>query len=384
MKMMPDEKREPLRVLQLSSGSRNFGGVSSFLFQMYKEIDRTRIQFDFLAPEETTYGPVREEIRDMGGRIIEFHIGGSALIKKIRLYVRRRRFLLKHPYRIVHMNSGNFFFNLTASAAAKSAHVPVRIVHSHNAGDAGMPLLRRVLFRVLKRVLERQATLLAACSLKAARYMFTDAAVESGRIRIIRNGIDPDRFAPDAEVRRAMRKTLGIDGCLVIGHAGRFMKQKNHVFLLDIFREVHRRRPDAVLILLGDGELKEEIRELAARYGLMDSVRMPGQQRDMEKWYQAMDVFTLPSLHEGLPVSALEAQAAGLPLVLSDEITDEVRILDAVTFLPLSASPGMWADELIRAEGIRIADGPAKVKEAGYSVEQTAKEMERIYLSEEE
>ena len=374
------DTKEPLRVLQLNSGSRNFGGVSSFLFQVYRHIDREKIQFDFLAPEETTYGIVRDRINEMGGTIVELGIRGSAAVKKIRLYRQLTRYLKEHPYRIVHINSGNFFFNITACAAAKKAGVPVRIIHSHNAGDAGMPFYRKILFRLLKPALFRLGTHFAACSVKAAEYMFDENAAHDGRVKIINNGIETERFAYNPGARREVRDELGLGGRLAVGHVGRFMKQKNHEFLLVIFSEVIKKRPDAVLLLFGEGELMEQIRKKAGSMGLSESVRFLGQRPDMNRYYQAMDIFLLPSLHEGLPVSGIEAQASGLPVITSDAVTEELKILDQVRFLSLDAPPSKWADLAVSMAETERKDGSAEVAAAGYSIEETARELEEFYL----
>ena len=404
---------DALKVLVLNSGSGIFGGVSAYLYQVFRHLDREKISFDFLSPEKTTYGLVREEIRKMGGNIIELNIRGGALMKKLKLYAKLKKYLTEHPYRIVHINSGNFFFNLTCVFASKAAGVPVRIVHSHNAGNAGLPPARKFLFAALKGAAESAATDLAACSRKAAEYMFRENTVKSGRVHIFRNGIETERFRFDPEIRSQMRRELHLEKNFVVGHVGRFMEQKNHAFLLDIFAELLKIRPDSILLLLGEGELKSGMEEKARALGVSDRVVFAGQRPDMERIYQAMDVFVLPSLHEGLPVSGIEAQAAGLPAVFADTITPEVRILDSVRFLPLTEPPGRWAEEILAAGGpsgeagiasgasgyagfaaggsvpsaadnagectCRRAAAPDQVKAAGYDVSATVKELEKFY-----
>jgi len=369
----------PLRVLQVNSGSRNYGGVSSFLFNVYSHMNRDEIQFDFLSPEETTYGIHRDEISRMGGRIWELHIKGGIVGRKIRLFFRLRKFLQKHPYQVIHINSGNFFFNLTASLSARAACVPVRIIHSHNAGDAGMSAVKRAAFRLMKPIPEANGTHFAACGVKAAEYMFTEKLVKSGRVKIFRNGIDTERFAFRPAVRWEVRKELGLDSALVIGHVGRFMKQKNHGFLLEVFSAVLKEEPDAVLLLAGGGELLSEVQKKADEMGISGSVRFLGQRDDMNRIYQAMDVFVLPSLHEGLPVSGVEAQAAGLPVVFSDTITREAEVCGHVVFESLSSAPSVWAKDILTLSSYERKDGAALVSRAGYSVASVAEELEAYY-----
>ena len=232
---MDQNRKEPIRVLQINSGSRSFGGVSSFLYNVYTNIDREKLQFDFLSPEVTTYGIHREEIEKSGGRIYELGIKGNILTRKTGLYKRLRQFLAKHRYSIVHINSGNFFFNLFAVMAVRKAGVPCRIVHSHNAGDTNRSRIKKAAFEALKPQLEKNATLLLACSRKAASYMFTDQTVREGRVQIVKNGINAERFRFDPEIRKTVRQELGLQDKFVVGHVGRFYKQKNHVFLIRIF-----------------------------------------------------------------------------------------------------------------------------------------------------
>ena len=184
---MDQNRKEPIRVLQINSGSRSFGGVSSFLYNVYTNIDREQVQFDFLSPNVTTYGIHREEIEEMGGRIYELGIKGNILTRKTGLYKRLYEFLTQHAYSIVHINSGNFFFNLFAVMAVRKAGVPCRIVHSHNAGDTSRSRIKKAVFEALKPQLERNATTLLACSRKAAGYMFTDRTVREGKVQIVKN-----------------------------------------------------------------------------------------------------------------------------------------------------------------------------------------------------
>lgn len=370
---------ECLRVLQLNSGSQNFGGVSSFLYNIYKNIDHSKIQFDFLSPDVTTYGIHREEITREGGMIFEFNIKGNVLYKKIKLYQKLKKFLKEHPYQIVHINSGNFFFNLTAIMAVKSAGVPVRILHSHNAGNTDQSRIKKFLFKILKPFMEKRATVLFACSEKAAAYMFTKKAVDAGQVRVIPNGIDTRRFKRDEEVRSRLLKEWQLEGRFVAGHAGRFMKQKNHEFLIDIFKELHDQEPEAVLLLFGEGELLAQIREKVNRLGLESAVRFMGVINEIEQAYQVMDVFLLPSLHEGLPVTGVEVQAAGVPLLVSDNVTKELKVTDDVYFLSLDAGASAWADKALACRRTSFEDHTAQVMAAGYDVRDVAAWMQNFY-----
>ena len=364
---MDQNRKEPIRVLQINSGSRSFGGVSSFLYNVYTNIDREQVQFDFLSPNVTTYGIHREEIEEMGGRIYELGIKGNILTRKTGLYKRLYEFLTQHAYSVVHINSGNFFFNLFAVMAVRKAGVPCRIVHSHNAGDTNRSRIKKAAFEALKPQLEKNATLLLACSRKAASYMFTDQTVREGRVQIVKNGINAERFRFDPEIRKTVRQELGLQDKFVVGHVGRFYKQKNHVFLIRIFEKIHEKEPESVLLLFGKGDLETEVRGLVNELGMAPYVRFMGEVPDIERMYQAMDVFVMPSFHEGLPVSCVEIQAAGVPCVLSDAITEEIKIADSLQFLSLSDSPEIWAKAALSMKGHRDLNGYENVIRSGYA-----------------
>ena len=365
---MDQNRKEPIRVLQINSGSRSFGGVSSF-----------QVQFDFLSPNVTTYGIHREEIEEMGGRIYELGIKGNILTRKTGLYKRLYEFLTQHAYSIVHINSGNFFFNLFAVMAVRKAGVPCRIVHSHNAGDTSRSRIKKAVFEALKPQLERNATTLLACSRKAAGYMFTDRTVREGKVQIVKNGINTERFRFDPKIRDRVRQELGLADKFVVGHVGRFYKQKNHAFLIRIFEKVHEMEPESVLLLFGKGDLEAEIRGLAEQMGLSSCVRFMGEVQDIERMYQAMDVFVMPSFHEGLPVSCVEIQASGVPCVLSDTITEEIRIEDSMQFLSLSQSPEEWAEAVLSKKGCRDLDGCENVIRSGYAIRDVAEGLLKMY-----
>ena len=376
---MDQNRKEPIRVLQINSGSRSFGGVSSFLYNVYTNIDREQVQFDFLSPNVTTYGIHREEIEEMGGRIYELGIKGNILTRKTGLYKRLYEFLTQHAYSVVHINSGNFFFNLFAVMAVRKAGVPCRIVHSHNAGDTNRSRIKKAAFEALKPQLEKNATLLLACSRKAASYMFTDQTVREGRVQIVKNGINAERFRFDPEIRKTVRQELGMQDKFVVGHVGRFYKQKNHVFLIRIFEKIHEKEPESVLLLFGKGDLETEVRGLVNELGMAPYVRFMGEVPDIERMYQAMDVFVMPSFHEGLPVSCVEIQAAGVPCVLSDAITEEIKIADSLQFLSLSDSPEIWAKAALSMKGHRDLNGYENVIRSGYAIRDVADGMLKMY-----
>lgn len=371
--------QKPLRVLQINSGSKNFGGVSSFLYNIYTKIDRDVIQFDFLSPDQTTYEMHRQDIESMGGRIFAFGINGNMIQKKCRLYRRLKAFLKKEKYQIVHINSGNLFFTLFAGAAARSAGVTVRIIHSHNAGGTDN-IIKRVLFKIMKPLNEKNATHFMACSKVAAEYMFTQKTVKSGKVNVIPNGIDTEKFTFSPEVRAEMRRELGVQDKIVVGNVARFMKQKNHHFLIEVFEQVNKLNKNSILMLVGQGELMDEIKALVHEKNLDDRVMFLGQRNDVERLYQAMDVFVLTSFHEGFPVTGIEVQCCGLPFVLSSSITREIRLTENTQFVGLHRSPDEWAKAIIRLSTAKREDCSKIIEQKGYSGVYAAEKLKNIYL----
>lgn len=373
--------KKPLRVLQINSGSNNFGGVSSFLYNIYIHMDKSQIQFDFLSPEKTTYGIHRSEIEQMGGKIFELGITGNILTRKIKLYLKLKEFLKKNNYRIVHINSGNFFFNVFVSYAIKSAGVPVRIIHSHNAGDTSKSKLKKMAFNLLKPVLNRNATDLFACSMLAANYMFTEETVKSGKVKIIPNGIDTSKFAYNESVRNQVRSELGLNDKFIVGNVARFMPQKNHTFLIEVFEKVAEKNDKAVLLLIGQGELMNNIKALVAKKGLSEKVIFLGQRNDVDKLYQAMDAFVLTSFHEGFGIVTIEAQSSGLPCIVSDNIPEEANVTKTMLRLPLSCSSKKWADAILKSECKVRKNNSGIVSDAGYDVKSVSDMMKRFYIN---
>ena len=261
--------------------------------------------------------------------------------------------------------------------AARRAGVPVRIAHSHNTSSEGGPAAR-LFKRLAGSFVLPNASALLACSERAASWLFRGKAADS---RILKNGIDCSRFAFDADVRRNARAELELaESRLVVGHIGRFNRQKNHAYLLDVFAAIVRRRPDAVLLLCGDGALREEIARKAESLRLADHVRYLGVREDVHRLLQAMDVLVFPSFHEGLPVSLVEAQGAGLPCLVSDGVTREADLgLGLMRFMSLKRPPDEWADRAIEASAGRVATAKEQLRAQGYDARENAAWLESFY-----
>ena len=327
--------QEKIKVLLFVDRMR-VGGIQTLLVDLLAHWDPDQITCELLLLDDGQHYDLEDKVREMGIRV--YKLEGIWLRRPWDLVKYRRAvrafFKAHHDYQAVHMNSGpkNYYI----LKCARDYGVPVRIAHSHNTGFQTRSRLERAAGELFKIPLSRSANVCLACSDYAARWMFGARAVEQHRVTVLPNGISLDRFAFDPETRGRLRQQLGVSGKLVLGNVGRFTPQKNHGFLIDIFACVHRQRPDAVLLLAGIGETMEETRQKVRDLGLEDSVLFLGFRPDVTALTQAMDVFVMPSLYEGFPVTGVEAQAAGLPCVFSDTITRNVKILDQVYYVSLA------------------------------------------------
>lgn len=366
---------EPVRVLH-ETVVMDPGGIETLLMNVYRHIDRDKVRFDFMVhrPERGFY---EDEIEQLGGRVYRTPRFSPFPGAYRRYRDGVERILREHPeYQVLHAHAE---LNLWPLMIAKELGVPTRIAHSHNARPRFG--LKYCFFLYEKLRIKRYCTDRFMCSVPAGEWTFGGKAVADGRCVWIRNGIETEKFAFDETVRARKRRELGLGGRFAVGHVGRFMKQKNHAFLLEIFSEIQKRRPDSVLLLAGEGRLMDEIRRRAARLGLADRVMFLGNRGDVNELMQAMDVFLLPSLWEGLPLTGIEAQTAGLPVILSDVITDEVRVTDQVRMVSLKQPAGVWADRALAAcgDGGRT-DARQQVVDAGFDVRTTARWLQEFYL----
>lgn len=359
----------PIRVAQIV-GKMNGGGVEAVVMNYYRHIDRSKVQFDFLIDSDSSLVP-REEIESLGGRVFEIPPYQHVIEYQREL----QRLFREEGWKIVHSHINAL--SVFPLRAAKKAGVPVRIAHSHSTSGKG-EYAKNALKAVLKTQSNRYPTHRFACSKFAGEWLFGKAA----HFEVVYNAIDLDRFRFNVEARAEARADLGlVDNQFAIGHVGRFTAQKNHVFLIDVFTEVAKRRDDAVLLLVGTGEAGASVKALVDERGLTDRVKFLGQRSDVNRLYQAFDAFVLPSLYEGLCLVGVEAQVSGLPCLLSDAITREVDVTGECKFLSID-SPVVWADEIdsllqYSYEGrLSISSGQF----ADYNVELQGERLTRKYL----
>lgn len=328
-----------MRVAQVM-GKMIGGGIEAVVMNYYRHIDRDAVQFDFVVDEDSTLVPY-DEIRSLGGRVFLV----PPYQRQPRNSLELERLFRRESWRIVHshMNTLSVF----PLRAARRAGVPVRVAHSHSTWGRG-ELVRNAIKAVLRTQANRYPTHRMACGTYAGKWLF-------GRridFTVLNNAVDMERFTYSGKRRSEVRNELGIsDDAFVVGHAGRFVTQKNHEKLVDVFSEVRASCPVAVLVLAGEGPLASRIRERVHVEGLSESVRFLGQRRDAHALYSAFDCLCLPSLYEGLPVVSVEAQMAGLPLVMSNAVSSEACITSKCTVVPLEADAGTWAEVVLACRG---------------------------------
>lgn len=394
---MRDEKRRgadgPRRVLQVL-GRLDRGGAETMIMNLYRRMDREKVQFDFVlhTREQCDYSG---EVRELGGRVYSVPAFGPGTAGS---YAGAWRALLDgHPeYRLLHSHVRSTASIYLPIASRRGL---VTIVHSHNTSSGRG--IGSAVKSVLQLPLRYQADYLFACSEAAGEWLYGKKACHSPKFRLLKNAVDTGRFAFCQETREETRRKLGISpGQLVIGHAGRFEEQKNHSFLIKIFRKLKKENPSAVLLLSGGGALYGRIRQETADAGLSMAegrgasgadVRFLGVCGDMDRLYMGMDVFLFPSLFEGLPVTLIEAQASGLPVVMSDTITREADIASEggkslVTVCGLGEDPAAWAEKTVRAAAKspfrgRRGEAVRAVAESGYDIASTAAWLQDFYLS---
>ena len=356
---------EPKRILQVVTYMGR-GGIETMLMNYYRHMDRTKVQFDFLVHRDFK-ADFDDEIEAMGGRI--YHVPPMNPLK-ISYWKALVDFFRSHPYGIVHCHLN--YKSGVVLAAAKRAGVPVRVAHAHTAGmSAGFSRLARI---CMKPLIPVTATHYFACGRSAG-----DAIFGGKPYSLIANALDAEALSFSTQTRERMRRKLGVVNAFTLIHVGRFGSEKNHDFLLDVFAEVLKREPTAKLLLVGDGELRKAMEDKAAAFPI-GSVRFLGVRKDIPDLLQAGDAFVFPSVFEGLPVTMIEAQAAGMPCVMSDRVTDECIVTDLVKRMPID-DPKPWADAILSMKDTPRTDRLADIQKSGYDITAAADKLTRFYLN---
>ena len=355
-------------------GKMNSGGKKNLIMEYYRHIERDKLQFDFICDSDSEAIP-KEEIESLGGRVYIIppyqHIFSN--MKEM------KRIFEENGYPVVH--AWNSTMNLFPMYVAKRAKVPVRI--SESLSMAHEKDWKTVLKKMLKPMSKMFANKYMACGEDCGRFQFGDRLFDEGKVDVFKTVVNTGFNDYDPVLREKTREEYGWKDKIVIGHIGRFTYQKNSVRMIEIFAAIAAKEEKAVLCLIGDGELKDEMMSRIKELGIEDKVCYLGRREDIQQFYNAMDCFILPSLYEGLPVVGLEAESCGLPMFFSTEVTREANACELGHFISLEESNEVWADEILKS----IYDNMPKrrshaeeVKNAGFDSASEALRLQAYYF----
>lgn len=360
---------EPIRILHVVQ-RMEAGGTQAFLMNLYRNIDRNKVQFDFLVEykEKEFYD---DEILNLGGRI--YYTDFRKSLNVIKFKKEFSEILIKNPqYKIIHIHATAI--GKICTDVARKNKIPVIIAHTHNNG--AVKDWKYFPKKILRMLYRNGPTDFFACSNEAGKYTF-----KNKNFTVIHNAIDTKKFLYNEGLRNKKRKELKVEDKFVVGNVGRLHEQKNQKFLIDVFFELQKEKQNSVLIIIGTGPLKNELHTYVKKLGIEEKVRFLENRSDMNELYQAMDIFVLPSLFEGLGIVAIEAQAAGLPVIASTEVSKEAEVTENIKKLNLKDPIKYWVMEILN---FKVKDRTSvlnDIKKAGYDIEENAKIMEKYYLN---
>ncbi|MDY4985244.1 MAG: glycosyltransferase family 1 protein [Treponema sp.] len=348
------------------------GGVESVVMNYYRNIDRTKVQFDFFCDSDSTCIPY-EEIESLGGKVIII-----PPYQKIIDYRKALKLELKKGnYKIVHSHISTM--SIFPLQIAKKAGIPIRIAHCHSTTNK-KDFKKNILKHILRPFSKTFSTHYMCCSKLAGEWLFGKKTYKAGKVYLLNNAINCEKFSYDLNKRLKIRNELNIaNDCLVIGHIGRFVTQKNHKFLINIFSEIKKINKNSLLLLVGLGPLFEDIKNYVSEKNLENSVKFLNQRNDADYLYSAFDVFVLPSLYEGLPVVGVEAQCADLNCYFSDQMTEETKIIDKTRFLSLDSAI-CWANSILSFNFNSRCSRKLELKSANFDIKTEAIKLENYYL----
>ena len=366
-----------IRILQYI-GTLNIGGSQSFLMELYRNIDKSKFQFDFIVFDTDINEEMYNEIINLGGKIYtipKYNLLNHLLFKKW-----WNDFFRKHPeYKIIHghvRSTAAIYMKIAKKYGVKT------IIHSHSTSNGtGIKAIGR---KILQRNITKYADYFFYCSQISGEWLFGKEIVNSNKSFFIPNGIDMDKFNFSIKIRNEIRKKLNIrDNELLIGHVGRFTEPKNHKFIIEIFSEALKKDNRLKLILVGDGELKDKIEKYIDENKIKDKVILTGAVKNTYDYYNAMDLFFFPSLWEGLPVSVVEAQSNGLECLLSDSITEDVTLTNLITKCNLNSPKDKWVNKILSLINNKKRNGLSEIEKQKlemFNSKNVSKRTEKMYL----
>lgn len=367
------------KILELFGEPILNGGQESFAINLIQAMEKEKYIFDFLTPYEVKNLEYEKIVRLRGGRV--YTLGFEFQHDRIKIWSKLNEFLKINYYDVVHINSGSTLFLSIACFLAKKAGVKKVIVHSHCSGEKEN--IKHILVKLVSApIFKIYSDEICACSLDAARWKFPKKLIKK-KLVIVKNGINLEKFKYNISERNNMRNQLKIPNeAYVLGHVGRFTSEKNQKYIIKLFKKYLHINKDSYLILIGDGKERALLEQEVIRDDeLNDKVIFVGETQNVNKYLQAFDIFLFPSLYEGLGIVAIEAEAAGLPVVASDRVPQDIKISDKVFFLELSENQEKWL-EILENERKKIGSRKTQielVRDAGYSIEYTAQQMKCLF-----
>ncbi|PRR81764.1 glycosyltransferase family 1 protein [Clostridium vincentii] len=363
-----------IKVLQVV-GQLTIGGQEMMVMNFCRFITKEEIEFDFLVYGDKV-GEFEKEAKLMGGKVIHApslnEVGYREFKHRIKKIMEENG-----PYNAIHSHTS--FNSGFIMKVAKEKGIPIRITHSHTTKPGKKSTVVFKLYtNFMRRWIINNSTHLLACGNEAGNYLYSEDVFKKKGI-IIKNGINVKRFTPNSQVRDEMRKKFDVENKFVIGHVGRMSVEKNHIFLINIFKEIHKRDSNAVLILVGTGPLYDELKSKVIKLEIEKNVIFTGQRADIPEILQLMDIFVFPSIYEGLPVSVVEAQATGLPCIVSKNVTSEIKVTELVKFMDLKTAEKIWADVILEKRHFPRMDITEEIEKSGYGIQGICKQLENLY-----
>lgn len=364
-----NEMSEPIRILHMI-GSLNIGGSQAMILNLYRKVDKNRIQFDFIIdhPDHLYY---KDELESMGAKIYVFPSFNLRNVISIKHFW--NDFFKAHPeYKVLHSHVRSYA-SIYLPVAKKNGLIT--IIHSHSTSNGSG--VSSFVKSIMQYPLRYQADYFFACSLEAGKWLFGEKVVKTERFYVVRNAIDAKHYIYNREIHDLYRKQLHIPfDSIVYTHVGRFHAAKNHDFLIDLFKSLYAKNHNSFLVLVGDGDEKERIEDKVNTLGLQDRVLFIGATSNVNAYLQIADYFLFPSLWEGLGISAIEAQAAGLPCVCSDNIPVDVGVTDQCYFVPLNIED--WINVISSISSKRF-DAYETIVKSGYDIGTSVRWLEDFY-----
>ncbi len=363
---------EKIKVLHVMNGA-DLGGISSVVLNYYQHIERNKLRFD-LAIYNTDIGHNGKKIEELGSDIFYLPLKSKSIFRYV---IKMKKILTKGDYDVIHVHQN--YTSYVPLIIATFFSIKCRIAHAHTTEQ---PIkfkgkIKRLLSNVMTPIV---STRMLACTNDAGRAVFGQNILNNKKYQVLNNAIDIRKFKFNQNTRNRVRENLGLEDKMILGNVGNLGIEKNHQFLLKIMTELIKSKMDWHLLIIGTGELLDDLKQKAKILGIEDSIYFLGQRSDVSDLLQAMDLFVMPSSFEGFAIAALEANTSGLPVYLSDKIPNDLACFSTTRYLSLSRGPEYWANEIVNNQRSNDRSiGYSEAKKYGYDIKDKAKELLSIY-----